>query len=497
MAGLLGVPGLDGYRAAVQDNQARDMNTVGLMQGVLGLQNGLLEQQMNPLKMDELRMKLARAKQSQELIQRIMGGGQAQGGGMPSPTDALAQGAAQGDVGPTVTNAARMEQPQGMPQGGNGLELPPMIQAALLSGDPGLEKWANAQAQQFKPTDKIREAIALGMTPGSPQFKAYVGTVYNQGGAWQANPQGGVTMAPGYAEGQASVKGAEAAATAPYQMQEFEIGGRKYRMSVADYRLLTEPPKTEAEAMRAMQLANMLDIPYVSGSPRTDKAPNGLYPKIGPSADNYITSGRNGAPSLGSLFGSATDSEKTYDSERAKDLAKEAQKFNEAYQAGNQQRDNLDLLDGLLKNGNVASGALAEMNSDLKGVAASFGINIAGKTEEDVIRAITREMALKMKNQGGTNLMPGAMSDFEQKMLGSMVPGLSQSPQGRLLLSQVMRAKLERDMKISEMAADYEANKGRLDSGFYKQARDWMKANPTFPPEKQQAMMELAKRLAK
>lgn len=492
MAGLLGVPGLDGYRAALQDNQARDMNTVGLMQGVLGLQNGILEQQMTPLKMEQLKIQLARQKQSQDLIKRLMGGGASQGGVLPSPTDALAQGAAQGDIGPTVTNAARMEQPQaqGMSQGGNGLELPPMIQAALLSGDPGLEKWAQAQAQQFKPTDKIREAIALGMTPGSPQFKAYVGTVYNQGGAWQANPQGGVNLAPGYADAMGQIRGNEASATsaaqAPYQIQEFEIGGRKYRMSVADYKTLTEPPKNDADAMRALQMAERLGIPYDSGWIRKNGAPN--------QTDGSV---RVGAPSLPSLFGSATDSEKTYDSERAKDFAKEAQKFNEAYQAGTQQRDNLDLLDGLLKNGNVAAGSLAELNSDLKGVAASFGINIAGKTEEDVIRAITREMALKMKNQGGTNLMPGAMSDFEQKMLGSMVPGLSQSPQGRLLLSQVMRAKLERDMKISEMAADYEANNGRLDSKFYKQARDWMKANPTFTPEKQKAMLELATRLAK
>jgi hypothetical protein len=492
MAGLLGVPGLDGYRAAMQDNQSRDMNTVGLMQGVLGLQSGLLDQQMQPLKIEQLKMQLERQRANQQMIQRIMGGGQAQGV-MPSATDALTQGAAQGDVGPTVSNAARMEQPQmsqGQPQG-NGLELPPMIQAALLSGDPGLEKWAQAQAQQFKPTDKIREAISLGMQPGTPQFKAYVGTVYNQGGAWQANAQGGVGLVPGYAEGQGAVKGAEAAASAPYQIQEFEIGGRKYRMSVADYKAITEPPKNDAEAMRALQMSERMGIPYDSGWIRK----NGQQTQAPEMQAQQPT--RAGFPSLNSLFGSSTESEKAYDSERSKDLAKEAQKFNEAYQAGNQQRDNLDLLDGLLRNPKVSSGALAEMNSDMKGVAASFGINIAGKTEEDVIRAITREMALKMKNSGGTNLMPGAMSDFEQKMLGSMVPSLSQSAPGRMLLSQVMRAKLNRDMKIAEMAADYEATNGRLDSNFYKQSREWLKANPTFPPEKQRAMMELAKRIGK
>lgn len=486
MAGLLGVPGLDGYRAALQDNQSRDINTVGLMQGILGLQNGLLEQQMTPLKMEQLRIQLERQKANQQMIQRIMGGGQAQGA-MPSPTDALAQGAAQGDIGPTVTNAARMEQPQGQMQGG-GLELPPMIQAALLSGDPGLERWANAQAQQYKPTDKIREAIALGMRPGTPQFKAYVGTVYNQGGAWQANPQGGVNLAPGYADAMGQVKGAETAATsaaqAPYQIQEFEIGGRKYRMSVADYKAITEPPKNDAEGLRALQISERLGLPYDSGW-------------IGKNANKPAESGRVGAPSLRSLFGGSTESEKAYDAERAKDFAKEAQKFNEAYQAGNQQRDNLDLLDGLLRNPRVSSGTLAELNSDLKGIASSFGMNIAGKTEEDVIRAITREMALKMKNQGGTNLMPGAMSDFEQKMLGSMVPSLSHSAPGRMLLSQVMRAKLDRDMKIAEMAASYENDRGRLDAGFYKQAREWLQANPTFTPEKQKAMMELAKRLGK
>jgi hypothetical protein len=144
---------------------------------------------------------------------------------------------------------------------------------------------------------------------------------------------------------------------------------------------------------------------------------------------------------------------------------------------------------------NVASGTLAESISTLKGVADSLGINVKGKTAEDVITAVTGEMALKMRLQGGENLMPGQMSNFEQQLLRSMSPGLAQSREGRMLLIQVGKAKAERDMKISEMAADYIAEKGRIDSGFDRQVREFSRSNPLFAPERIQAMTELAKRL--
>jgi hypothetical protein len=81
--------------------------------------------------------------------------------------------------------------------------------------------------------------------------------------------------------------------------------------------------------------------------------------------------------------------------------------------------------------------------------------------------------------------------------LRNLVPQLTQSKEGRLLLSQVNRAMATRDMQLSEMAGRYAEQYGGLNAGFYKQARDFYKQNPLFTPEKLELYNEYAKRLAR
>ena len=186
--------------------------------------------------------------------------------------------------------------------------------------------------------------------------------------------------------------------------------------------------------------------------------------------------------------------------ERAKLVAKgeieRIDQFKTTYKEATSMLNNLELLEALASDPNVASGTLANDISSIKSLATSLGMATpAGLPAEEAIRAITTQMALQAKTQGGTNMMPGAMSNFEQKMLQSMTPQLAQSREGRQLMIGVFRVKAQRDRLISEMAGEYEDKFGKLDSGFDKQLRAFSKANPMWNAETANALIEMSKRL--
>jgi hypothetical protein len=189
--------------------------------------------------------------------------------------------------------------------------------------------------------------------------------------------------------------------------------------------------------------------------------------------------------------------DKTRSEKRAtNEVAREEQLLRTGYQEAQSMINNLDLMQSLASDPNVAQGKLADQISGLKSVGQSLGIRTEGLPAEEAIRAISVEMALKAKNQGGTNLMPGAMAVAETQMLQSMTPQLAQSREGRSLLIQVFRQKALRDQKISELATDYYDRNGKLDYGFEKEVRAFAKANPMFSDNQMQAIRESLKILS-
>jgi len=155
----------------------------------------------------------------------------------------------------------------------------------------------------------------------------------------------------------------------------------------------------------------------------------------------------------------------------------------------------LDVMESLSANPNVAQGKLADQISGLKSIGQSLGIRTEGLPAEEVITAISVEMSLKAKNQGGTNLMPGAMAVAETRLLQSMSPQLAQSKDGRDLLIQILRQKALRDQKISELATEYYDRHGKLDYNFEKQVREYAKANPMFTPAQIKLYEDARKRI--
>lgn len=76
--------------------------------------------------------------------------------------------------------------------------------------------------------------------------------------------------------------------------------------------------------------------------------------------------------------------------------------------------------------------------------------------------------------------MPGALSDKDREFLVSMVPGISQTPEGRKLLTEAWKKVNNRNIEVARLAAQYRGQKGRFDSGFDQVLSEYAAKNPLF-----------------
>jgi len=125
--------------------------------------------------------------------------------------------------------------------------------ALWLELQNGKEKYLEQLAKDFtdqnKPTDKIRELRAAGIKEGSPQWNAALTDMATQNGIWQRDTQGNPRLAPGYAEGQGSIKEAETTAAARNAVSTREVGGRNLTGTDRQFKvLLTGEADTDREA---------------------------------------------------------------------------------------------------------------------------------------------------------------------------------------------------------------------------------------------------------
>lgn len=411
--------------------------------------------------------KVRKELEAQEALKRFTSGGPM---AAPDPAQtALAAGAAEGDVGPTVGNLARLDAVQANP---NAVASVPNFDALVAAGVPGETVKALQESWKLKnPEMKVDGGFAYNPRTIRPGFLPQV-KISDSGQAMGLTPgaNGGlpsVAPLPGSIDAYGQFQRAGAGATAAYDL-----------VDVPDGRGGTQKMPRE-QAVRLL-------TGRISGSPQAPQVPQAQAPSqiIGtPLRLGY-------QPDQATLAGARTTAE-----EQAKGWVQREQNLRQSWSDANGLRGQLDMIEHLSRDPNVASGALAENISGLKSIAESLGIKTQGLPAEEVIKGITTEMALKQKNQGGTNMMPGAMSDFEQKLLKSMTPQLAQAKEGRFLMIQVFKAKTERDQQIAEMAANYVDKHGKLDNGFEREVRAFAKANPMFSPEKAKAMQELARRL--
>jgi hypothetical protein len=173
-----------------------------------------------------------------------------------------------------------------------------------------------------------------------------------------------------------------------------------------------------------------------------------------------------------------------YQATRAEDFAKRAGAIQTAGSTASGTMRNLDTLEQLFKDPDVAKGGAAENISALKNLAASTGVDVKGAGAEQGIQAITNKMALDSRSTAEGGGMPGAMSDADRNFLANQQPGLNKTPEGRAIIIDNARKLAQRQIDVARMAQRYEQEHGKIDAGFDRQLQEYADKNQMFSGKK-------------
>jgi len=136
-----------------------------------------------------------------------------------------------------------------------------------------------------------------------------------------------------------------------------------------------------------------------------------------------------------------------------KALGEEQQNLNVASESSNQLIGQLDLLKKLYQTPNMPEGQLAKELQSIRSGLKTAGIDVGPEVgAADLASSVAGKMALLTRTAEGKNLMPGAMSDFEQKILRGLVPGLEGTAEGRTALIDLMQNMAKTRMRFAEEA---------------------------------------------
>lgn len=179
--------------------------------------------------------------------------------------------------------------------------------------------------------------------------------------------------------------------------------------------------------------------------------------------------------------------EQSYGTAEGKDLVDEARALKSAYATNTTLQAQLtQLKHAFSSNKNIASGELAPFISTTKSyLEGIFGRNVVGDspTWENIIDSLSTDMALHTRTKDGTNLLPGAISNYENQLMFKMVPQIKDTKNGRLAKIDLMMEFSKTNMRISEEATKF------------AKAHD-NKLTPEWEERKQRVMREERARLA-
>jgi hypothetical protein len=148
----------------------------------------------------------------------------------------------------------------------------------------------------------------------------------------------------------------------------------------------------------------------------------------------------------------------------------------------------LNLLRDLYSNPNMPEGQQGETLQNIRSTLKTFGVEVGPEVgAADLASSIAGKMALLTRTADGKNLMPGAMSDFEQKILRGLVPSLQGTAEGRMALIDIMEQVARARMRFAEEANKMaEANRGILPSEWNSRKQRLMKEEMAKLAAKQQ-----------
>lgn len=199
-------PGLDGFLAQRQMASQQDARGMQQIQGLLGIQQAMQEQQLMPLKVKQIEQSLAAAKRKEDMIAQIFGGGQPPSpGGLLGNSVNSASGAAPGGILGILSNPAQ-------------------VAALKIAGIDLVDMFKHQTSpQEFKQGSTYRDR-ATGAERTIPKLPE--GVTLNNGIAG---------VVPGFTESTSAITGAQERAKAGFDMVQVPVpGGGTQMMTRAD-----------------------------------------------------------------------------------------------------------------------------------------------------------------------------------------------------------------------------------------------------------------------
>lgn len=159
-----------------------------------------------------------------------------------------------------------------------------------------------------------------------------------------------------------------------------------------------------------------------------------------------------------------------YGGEEGKALFKERENLNTLFGTNASMVNQLNLLENLYSNPNLPEGELGPLLQKVRSGFQTFGVDVGDTTgPADLANAVAQKMVLAQRTSDGTNLLPGAVSNFEVQLLQSMGPTLSLTNEGRQALVRFMKEVALSNQRIAEEGSAFAAqNNEMLTPGWYK-----------------------------
>lgn len=105
---------------------------------------------------------------------------------------------------------------------------------------------------------------------------------------------------------------------------------------------------------------------------------------------------------------------------------------------------------------------------------SSLGIKVDPRLgNKEAAQALSRDLAGGLRQPG-----TGPMTDKDFENFLAQIPDLSKTAEGRKQITRTMTAALNRDIKVSKLAREYERKHGRIDGGFMDEVAQFIADNP-------------------
>lgn len=245
------------------------------------------------------------------------------------------------------------------------------------------------------------------------------------------------------------------------QRPENQSGDRKL--------ILEQELVREQEALKTPQTQTAQSAPSLPPTPTSKTAPAGL--ETAP-AGQVATAQQ---PLLGGAVPPQKDvregeQRKSYGKEEGQELFKERKALDTLYGANTKLVGQLNMLENIYSNPNIPEGELAGQIAAFRSGMKSLGVEVSDKAGlTDLAKAVSTGLALTQRTADGQNLLPGAMSNYEDQLLQKMAPTLNLTNQGRVALIQMMKQMAQANLRIAEEGTKMaSANKDMLPADWYK-----------------------------